>query len=314
VTVAACLFLYSVLLVVFGPALLSSLTKGGHAPRCGVAAWLIAIGSVLLTWITVAILVVFDLIAHWRQGGSFVVACVQLLCDVAAGKAGTVPQLMLLVGAAAAVALVGVLGFRLTRTIWRLRAQAQGHAQSVRLVGRPTAERDVYIMDAAERTAYCVSGKPPAIVVTSAAVAALDDQELGAVLAHERAHLDGHHPRVVTTLRGLALVFPWLVLITRGSVEVSRLLEMCADDVAARRYGHQVLLTGLMALAGGSPAAALGAADIAVLNRAQRLAVPPAHRARVRAQAALTSASTVIACAPLVTVALGVSGVLMCGG
>jgi hypothetical protein len=69
-----------------------------------------------------------------------------------------------------------------------------------------------------------------------------------------------------------------------------------------------------MALAGGSPAVALGAADIAVLNRAQRLAVPPAHRARVRAQAALTSASTVIACAPLATLALGVSGVLMCGG
>lgn len=313
-TIAACLLLYSVLLVVFGPPLLSSLTKGGYALRCGVAAWLIAIGSVLLTWVTVAILVVFDLIAHWRQGGSFVVACVQLLCDVAAGKAGTVPQLMLLVGAAAVVALLGVLGFRLMRTIWRLRAQAQGHAQSVRLVGRPTAERDVYIMDAAERTAYCVSGKPPVIVVTSAAVAALDDRELLAVLAHERAHLDGHHARVVMTLRGLALVFPWLALITRGSAEVSRLLEMRADDIAARRYGNQVLLTGLMALAGGSPAAALGAADTAVLNRAQRLAVPPAHRARVYAQAALTSASTIIACAPLATLALGVSGVLMCGG
>jgi len=314
VTIAACLLLYSVLLVVFAPPLLSSLTKAGHAPRCGVAAWLIAIGSVLLTWVAVAILVLFDLIEHWRHGGSFVVACVQLLCDVAAGKAGTVPQLMLLVGAAAVVAIAGVSGIRLTRTIWRLRAQAQGHAQSVRLVGHPTAERDVYIMDAAERTAYCVSGKPPAIVVTSAAVAALDDEELRAVLAHERAHLDGHHPRVVTTLRGLALVFPWLALFTRGAAEVSRLLEMCADDVAARRYGHQVLLTGLMALAGGSPAAALGAADIAVLNRAQRLAVPPAHRARLRAQAALTSASTIIACAPLATLMLGVSGVLMCGG
>jgi Zn-dependent protease with chaperone function len=314
VSLAACLLLYSVVVVVCGPALLSSLTKGGHAPRCGVAAWLIAIGSVLLTWVTVAILVVFDVIAHWRQGGSFVVACIELLCDVAAGKAGIVPKLMLLVGAAAVVGIVGLGAFRLARTIGRLRVQAQGHAQSVRLVGHPTAERDVYIMEAAERTAYCVSGKPPAIVVTSAAVAALDDQELGAVLAHERAHLDGHHPRVVTTLRGLAFVVPWLALFTRGAAEVSRLLEMCADDVAARRYGHQVLLTGLMALAGGSPAAALGAADIAVLHRAQRLAVPPAHRARVRAQAALAGASTVIACAPLATLALGVSGVLMCGG
>jgi Zn-dependent protease with chaperone function len=314
VSLAACLLLYSVVVVVFGPALLSSLTKGGHAPRCGVTAWLIAIGSVLLTWGSVAILVVFDVIAHWRQGGSFVGACIELLCDVAAGKAGIVPKLILLTSAAAVVGILGLGAFRFARTIGRLRAQAQGHAQSVRLVGHPTAERDVYIMEAAERTAYCVAGKPPAIVVTSAAVAALDDQELGAVLAHERAHLDGHHPRIVTTLRGLALVVPWLALFTRGAAEVSRLLEMCADDVAARRYGRHVLLTGLMALAGGSPAAALGAADIAVLNRAQRLAVPPAHRARVRAQATLTSASTVIACVPLATLALGVSGVLMCGG
>jgi beta-lactamase regulating signal transducer with metallopeptidase domain len=313
-TSAVCLLLYSVVVVVLGPPLLSSLTKGGRAPRFGVATWLIAIGSVLLTWLTVAILMVFDVIAHRRQGGSIVAACFQLLCDIAAGKAGALPQTMLIAGTAGVVGFAGAVAVRLARTLGRLQAQAQGHAQSVRLVGRPTAERDVYIMDSTERTAYCVSGKPPAIVVTSAAVAALDDRELGAVLAHERAHLDGHHPRIVTALRGLATVFPWLALITRGSAEVSRLLEMCADDAAARRYGHRALLTGLMALAGGSPAAALGAADIAVLNRAQRLADPPAYRARFGAQAALAGASTVIACAPVATLVLGVSGVLMCGG
>jgi hypothetical protein len=101
---------------------------------------------------------------------------------------------------------------------------------------------------------------------------------------------------------------------TQGAAEVSRLLEMCADDVAVRRFGHQALLTGLMALAGATPAAALGAADIAVLSRAERLAIPPAYRVRVRARAALTSTSTIIALAPLATVVLGASGVLMCGG
>lgn len=312
-SVVACLLVYSVVVVACGPPLLSSLTKSGLAPRSGVAAWLIAIGSVLVTWLTVAVLVVYDVIAHWRQGSSFVATCFEVLCDLAAGKAGSAPQVMLLVGIAAAVAIVGVAGIRFARTVARMRAHAHGHAQSIRLVGRPTAEHDVYIVDAAERTAYCVSGRPPAIVVTSAAIAALDDRELGAVLAHERAHLDGHHPRVVTTLRGLALVFPWLALMTRGAAEVSKLLEMCADDAAVRRYGNDALLAGLMALAGGAPAGALGAADVAVLNRAERLALPPAHRARMRAQAALTSASTVIALAPIATLVLGASGVLMCG-
>lgn len=313
-SIAACLLLYSVAVLVFGPRLLGVLTRGGHAPRSGAAAWLIAIGGVLLTWVTIAVLVVLDVIAHWRQGSSLVVSCIELLCDLAAGKAGSAPQLVLLTGATAVVGAVAVTGVRLVRTVGRLRAKADGHAQAVRLVGRATTERDVYVVDSAERTAYCVAGKPPAIVVTSAAVAALDERELGAVLAHERAHLDGHHPRTVTILRGLALVFPRLTLMTRGVAEVSRLLEMCADDSAARRHGHRALLTGLMALAGGAPAGALGAADIAVLNRAERLALPPAHHVRVRAHAALTSASTVLAFAPLGTLALGASGLLMCGG
>ena len=46
-----------------------------------------------------------------------------------------------------------------------------------------------------EPAAYCVSGRPPAIVVTTAALGALDDRQLDAVVAHERAHLAGHHPQ-----------------------------------------------------------------------------------------------------------------------
>lgn len=313
-SIAACLLVYSVVVVVFGPAVLGYLTRSGHTPKSGVAAWLIAIGSVLLTWLTIVVLVILDVIAHWHHRGSFVVSCIKFLCDLAAGKAGSAPQLMLLAVAAAMIAGVAVIGIRFARTVGRLRAHAHGHAHDVRLVGRPGTERGVYVVDATERTAYCVAGKPSAIVVTSAAVAALDEGELKAVLAHERAHLDGHHLRIITTLRALAAALPRLALITRGVAEVSRLLEMCADDVAARRYGHDPLLTGLMALAGGAPAAALGAADVAVLSRAERLALPPAHSVRVRAQAALASASTLIAVAPLGTLVLGASGVLMCGG
>lgn len=313
-TVAACLLLYSVAVIVFGPPVLGFLTRSGHAPRSGVAAWLIAIGSVVLTWLTVVVLVIVDVIAHRQGGDSFVVSCVRFLCDLASGKAGRAPQVMLLASAVAVVGAVAVIGIRLVRTVGRLHAHAYGHAEAVRLVGRPTGERDVYVVDAAERTAYCVAGKPPAIVVTTAAVAALEARELAAVLAHERAHLDGHHPRIVTALRGLALVFPRLALMTRGAEEVSRLLEMCADDAAARRHGKRALLTGLMVLAAGAPAAALGAADVAVLNRAERLAIPPANHVRVRAQAVIAGATAMLVIAPLGTVVLGASGVLMCGG
>lgn len=313
-SITACLLLYSVAVLVSAPRILHFLTRDGHAPRSGVVVWLVAIGTVLLTWMIVAVMLVLDLVAHWRRGGSFVASCIELLCDYAAGDAGLVPQVLLLTGSAAVIGAVAAVGFRVMRVIRGLRARTHGHAQAVRLVGRPTGDRDVYVVDAVERTAYCVAGKPPAIVVTSAALAALDERSLRAILAHERAHLDGNHIRIVAALRGLARVFPYLPLMRRGATEVSRLLEMCADDAAVRRHGSGALLSGLMTLAAGAPAAALGAGDVAVLTRAQRLAVPATQPVRLRAQAALTSICTVLAVGPIGTLALAATGVWICGG
>lgn len=308
--IAAGLLIYSVVMVPLAPRLLSALTRGGSAPRFGVAAWLTAIVSVLATWIAIPVLVIGDVVFHNGQRTALVVSCVELLCDIAAGRAGFAAQASVVVVALALI--VAVIGFsmKVSRAIRRMRAHAHSHAQAVRLVGRPARQRDVFVVDADERTAYCVAGAPPAIVVTTGAIAALGDDELQAVLAHERAHLDGHHPKIVTALRGLAAVFPRVGLMTRGAIDVARLLEMCADDAAARRFGEHTLLTGLMALAGATPVQALGAADVALLNRAERLALPPALWDRLGARAGLFGAMTVIAVAPIATFALGASGLL----
>lgn len=308
--IAAGLLIYSVAMVLLAPRLLGALTRAGSAPRWGVAAWLTAIVSVLATWIAIPVLVIGDVVFHNGQRGSLLTSCVELLCDIAAGRAGFAAQASVVVVAVALVVVAAGFGVKASRAIRRMRIHADSHAQAVRLVGRPTGQRDVYVVDADEPTAYCVAGAPPAIVVTTGAIAALDSDELQAVLAHERAHLDGHHPRIVTALRGLALVFPRVRLMTRGAADVARLLEMCADDAAARRFGEHTLLTGLMALAGATPAQALGAADVALLNRAERLALPPAPWTRLGARAGLFAATTVIALAPITTFALGASGLL----
>jgi Zn-dependent protease with chaperone function len=169
------------------------------------------------------------------------------------------------------------------------------------------------VIDAAEPAAYCVSGRPPAIVVTSATLAALGQDELSAVLAHERAHLTGGHLNVVAALRSLASVFPNVALMTQGAAHVARLLEMCADDAAARRHGNAALVSGLMALAGAAPAEALAAADKAVVTRAERLTAPPTRRVRLRAQAALGAVMTLMFCIPVVATALALWGLPMCG-
>lgn len=308
--VAAGLLIYSVVMVALAPTLLSVLTRGGSAPRFGVAAWLTSVVSVLATWIAIPILVILDVAFHGGRRQSLLASCVQFLCDIASGRAGLTAQATMLVVAAVLAAAVVAAGMKAARTISRLQSRAHRHAQAVRMVGRPTAQRDVFIVDTDERTAYCVAGAPPAIVVTTGAIAALGGDELRAVLAHERAHLDGHHLKIVTSLRGLAMVFPRVRLMTRAATDVGRLLEMCADDAAVRRHGQHSLLAGLMALAGATPAQALGAADVALLNRAERLALPPAPWMRVGAGAGLFGATTVIALAPVATFVLGVSGLL----
>jgi hypothetical protein len=90
---------------------------------------------------------------------------------------------------------------------------------------------------------------------------------------------------------------------------------MCADDIAARRHGREPLLAGLLALSGVAPAGALGAADVAVLERVERLTEPSRADRMITARCAvaLTSTVTAILAGPLVIAALAASGVLMCG-
>ena len=161
------------------------------------------------------------------------------------------------------------------------------------ILGVRSSRPGVVVVDAAQPTAYCVAGRPHAIVVTTAALGILDPHELDAVLAHEQAHIDGHHHRILITLRALAASMPKLPLFAKASSAVARLLEMRADDAAVRGCGIDALLSGLANLA-GHPAMAverLGAADTAVVARATRLAAPPQllvqWRSRVLAAAAI---------------------------
>jgi Zn-dependent protease with chaperone function len=311
VSIAACLLLYSLAVVVAGPPLLRRLTRGGHSPRLSVAAWLSAIGSVLISWLTAAVLVVFDVARHWDDPAGTAMCCLARLRSVLAGHSGVASQTALLVVAASATAGAVVFGMRLSSNVIRLRARAHEHAREVRIVGRHNRGGDVVVVDADKPAAYCVSGRPSAIVVTSSALATLDESELNAVLAHERAHLSGHHTHISAFLRSIAVVFARVPLMTAGAAEVSRLLEMCADDAAARRHGREALLSGLLALAGAAPAPALGAASLAVLTRAERLALP--QRAPARVRFALSTILAIIAVGPLITVVLAASGTLLCG-
>jgi Zn-dependent protease with chaperone function len=219
--------------------------------------------------------------------------------------------LLILVGLGAVA--VTISAARLVRMLMRMRNQTHGHADAVRLVGRRQTGLDAVVIDAPEPAAYCIAGRPHAVVVTSAALATLTKPQLEAILAHERAHLDGRHPEIVAVARCLAKTFPGLQLMTEAAHHISRLLEMCADDTAAREHGRQPILDGILALTGATPvpSGAMGAAGVAVLARAERLADA---RDAGFGQSALTAAVIALtAGGPLAAVLLAASGILMCG-
>jgi beta-lactamase regulating signal transducer with metallopeptidase domain len=313
VTVAVCLLLYSLVVLMAGPPVLRRLTQTGDAPQLGVAAWVTAIGSVLLSWVAAMVLALADLAHHWRHPGAVLASCLEALRGLAAGNAGTVLQVGLLTLVGLGAVAITISAARLVRTLVRMRSRTHGHASAVRLVGRRLIGLDAVVIEAAEPAAYCIAGRPHAVVVTSAALDALTRPQLDAILAHERAHLDGRHPEIIAIARGLAATFPNLNLMSEGAHHISWLLEMCADDSAAGQHGAQPILGGLLALTGAVPVSsgALGASGIAVLARAERLAAT--RRAGFGGTALTAAVIAITAGGPAATAVLAAGGVLMCG-
>jgi hypothetical protein len=312
VTVAVCLLLYSLFVLIVGPPALRRLTQAGDAPQLGAAAWMTAIGSVLLSWAAAMMLALADLAHHVNHPGALIASCLATLRGLAAGNAGTALQIGLGVLVVFGAVAITTSAARLVRILARMRSRTHGHASAVHLVGRRLKGFDAVVIEAAEPAAYCIAGRPHAVVVTSAALATLTDAQLHAILAHEHAHLDGRIPKS-SPLHGLAATFPRLKLMSEGAQHISRLLEMCADDAAADEHGPQSILGGLLALTGAVPASygALGASGVAVLVRAERLAA--ARRAGFRRGALTAGVIAFTATGPVVTAMLAAAGVLMCG-
>ncbi len=117
--------------------------------------------------------------------------------------------------------------------------------------------------------AYCVPGLQGArVVVSAAAKRLLAEDELAAVLAHERAHLRARHDLVLEAFTVLHQAFPRLVSSGAALQEVRFLVEVLADRVALRRVGARPLARALVALADApAPAAALAAAGTGLVDR-----------------------------------------------
>jgi beta-lactamase regulating signal transducer with metallopeptidase domain len=142
------------------------------------------------------------------------------------------------------------------------------------LVRQRDARSGAHILEHAVPLAYCVPGSGGLVVVTTAAVAALDDRQLTAVVAHEHAHLDGRHDLILFGAEVAASAFPWSRFLRHARRELSLLVEMLADDEGSRRSDRTALATALVDLGQSlSPLGTIGANGDTV-ERVERLIHP----------------------------------------
>jgi Zn-dependent protease with chaperone function len=295
------------------PLPLRRLSEPGISPRLGLAAWLTAMVSVLACVMAALGLLARAAIAGWP-------AFARTVCESV--SAGTCPPAVYRSAAyelgLAATAFAGgivmiLLGWRYGRSLRRASARTRAHAEAARITGHPVGGGDAaFVLDAIRPAVYCVPGRPPAIVLTTGALAVLDPEQLTAVLAHERAHLAGRHHLLLAVTRSLAAVAPAVPLFARGTGQVATLAEMRADDVAARRDARRTLLAALLTMGADAavvqaPAAWLAATG-GVAARVRRLADPPAPARWLCHGLALATLTLAIAAACTLVLLLAVTG------
>jgi Zn-dependent protease with chaperone function len=166
-------------------------------------------------------------------------------------------------------------------------------------------DRDgVHVLDHEAPTAYCVPGIRSRVVVSSGTVASLSDEELAAVLAHERAHLRARHDLVLEAFTVLHEAFPAVVTSQSALDEVRLLVEVLADRAARRRHGARSLVAAFSTLAAtGSAAApdgAVAASDVGLGARLDLLLDDRPHR--LQATGVLVAAAAVLALPTLLVV------------
>jgi Zn-dependent protease with chaperone function len=310
VTVAAVLIGYAVCVGTLGSRLLGRARWPTRAPRLAIVTYLAAGWSVVaafgLAGLTLAVH------ATSLSGGlsHLIGACVLRLRETYGTPGGATVAALGLTMAGAVAARTVLTAMTHLRTA---RQQALLHAETARLVGRPEPFLGAVLVEHSEPVAYCVAGRHPTVILSTGALQALEPAQLSAVLAHERAHLAGRHHRVLAMARIGRLVLPFLPLMRDADAQVARLVEMHADDAAARTNDARSLASALVVLATGtSPAPALAASATDSVQRIHRLLRPaePLGRARrhlLRATAAsLALTPLLLALAPaLLALALG---------
>jgi Zn-dependent protease with chaperone function len=293
---ASVLIIGAVVTSLLAPRLLRGLERTSASPVGLLYAWWSVLAGVGLS----AVLALGAVLVPDRDGGS--TPAHRLLAGCWTVLSSSRLHLHLVAGVViGAVLTAGLL--RVVRRVRRSRRAARDKAETTMWMLEPAGdwEHGVLWLEHREPLVFTVGGRTNAIVATTGLRERLSPAETDAVLAHERAHLSGRHHLQVLLAETLGASFPMLPLFRQTPEAVRRLIELAADENAARSVGADVVRRALVRVAARGrielPAAALPAAAPATELRLARLARPvrrPARSARLGAKAFLVAAGALV--------------------
>ncbi|MHB1873745.1 MAG: M56 family metallopeptidase [Streptosporangiaceae bacterium] len=292
---------YAALLLTAGAAVLARARWTDRAPRLGVAAWLALTGSAVGSVVLGGAALVVPTVRVSTGLSGLLAACVMAL---RAGYAHPGGAATAGAGALLGTAVIARVCWCAAVTLARSSLAQRRHRRVLAMTGRPDSRLGAVLVDHQEAAAWCLPGAGRQVVLTTAAVEALDEAQLTAVLAHERAHQRGRHHLLVALAWTLAVAFPRVRAFRQGQEEVARLVELLADDAAAAASPRLTVAGALLALAAPAPAApaTLAAGGSATGARVRRLIAAPAPVSRARSAAGMLTVAA-LAAFPLVLLA-----------
>ncbi len=290
----------ALLLVGPAPALLSRASWPMRAPRAAIVLWQAIALSAVLSAFSAGIAVASRLFVPGDDGRPTATITSEL--DALGWPLwllyGVVFALTLLIGARLAISVVQV-GIATRRRRAHHRMLVDLLAQRSRYRAQANGLR---VLNVEQPLAYCLPGVRSRVVVSEGTLNALSDNEIAAILTHERAHLRARHDLVLEMFTAVHAAFPRFVRSANALDAVKLLIEMLADDAAVRVAGPTPLARALVACASGpAPSGALAAGGPTTVLRVRRLAGRPNSLAL--GLAAYTAAAAVLV---LPTVALAV--------
>lgn len=143
-------------------------------------------------------------------------------------------------------------------TIVQVTRQRHRHLSLIEMLTSPHPTRArTRVIDDAVPVAYCLPiGARSVTVLSQGLLDRLDADELVAVIAHERAHVEQRHDLLLLAFRAWRSALPWFPVAGRAEAEVAALVEMLADDHARREVRDEVLARAILAVgASGVPGA-----------------------------------------------------------